>query len=284
MRITQQAGTAGRVRRVAAAAVSLVAATSLAAGCGGDDDALDTPAASSPTPSASPSANPKSTLLAAVPDEEDPAFRFSGSDPTGVVTGVVDPAGKGMDLTITEKDEKLDFTMKMSFRLIEQRSWMKVSFDGAEQLSSLLKLPTKWMELDHAKLTDPASVPYYEGADPGNTGAILGATGDTVTDQGGGTYTGTVDLTHGEHVRQAMADAVDVDALGEAAKAVPFTAVVGADGNLASLTLEIPAAGKRKATKYVVKYFDFGKAPKVTEPTGSQAQKAPASAYELLNG
>ncbi|RLK13921.1 hypothetical protein DER29_4955 [Micromonospora sp. M71_S20] len=283
MRMTQRTGTAGRVRRVATAAAVLLAATSLLAGCG-DDDTQDSPAASSPVPSASPSANPKSTLLAAVPDEEDPAFRFSGSDPTGVVTGVVDPAGKGMDLTVTEKDEKLDFTMKLSFRLIEQRSWMKVSFDGAEELSSMLKLPKKWMELDHAKLTDPASVPYYEGADPGNTGAILGAAGDTVTDQGGGTYTGTVDLTHGEHVRQAMADAVDVDALGAAAKTIPFTAVVGADGNLTSLTLEIPAAGKNKATKYVVKYFDFGKAPKVVVPTGSQAQKAPASAYELLNG
>ncbi|MFG1775190.1 hypothetical protein ACGFIR_17880 [Micromonospora sp. NPDC049051] len=280
--MTQQIGTAGRVRRVAAATVSLVAATSLAAGCG-NDDARDAPAASSPAPSASPSANPKSTLLAAVPTEEDPAFRFSGSDPTGVVTGVVDPAGKGMDLTVTEKDEELDFTMKLSFRLIEQRSWMKVSFDGADDLSSLLKLPKNWMELDHAKLTDPASVPHYEGADPGNTGAILRAAGDTVTEQHG-TYTGTVDLTDGEHVRQAMTDSVDVDALGEAAKAVPFTAVVGADGNLTSLTLQIPAVGKRKATKYVVKYFDFGKAPKVTEPTGSQVQKAPASAYELLNG
>ncbi|WP_442934074.1 hypothetical protein [Micromonospora sp. CPCC 205561] len=279
----QRTGTGGRVRRAATAAAALLAATSLAAGCG-DDDAQDTPAASSPVPSASPSANPKSTLLAAVPDEEDPAFRFSGSDPTGVVTGVVDPAGKGMDLTLTEKDEKLGFTMKLSFRLIEQRSWMKVSFDGADELSSMLKLPKKWMELDHAKLTDPASVPYYEGADPGNAGAILRAAGDTVTDQGGGTYTGTVDLTHGEHVRQAVADALDVDALGPAAKQVPFTAVVGADGNLTSLTLEIPAAGKNKATKYVVRYFDFGKAPKITAPTGSQAQKAPASAYELLNG
>ncbi|MEU4781385.1 hypothetical protein [Micromonospora sp. NPDC023633] len=281
--MTQRTGAAGRVRRVATAAAVLLAVTSLVAGCG-DDDSQETPTASSPTPSASPSANPKSTLLAAVPTEEDPAFRFEGSDPSGAVTGVVDPAGKGMDLTMTEKDEELDFTMKLSFRLIEQRSWMKVSFDGAEQLSSMLKLPKKWMELDHAKLTDPASVPYYEGADPGNTGAILRAAADTVTDQGGGTYAGTVDLTHGEHVRQAMADAVDVDALGAAAKTIPFTAVVGADGNLTSLTLEIPAAGKNKATKYVVKYFDFGKAPKVTVPTGSQAQEAPASAYELLNG
>ncbi|MGK5523207.1 hypothetical protein ACSNN9_28150, partial [Micromonospora sp. URMC 107] len=272
--MTQRTGAAGRVRRVATAAAALLAATSLVAGCG-DDDSQETPTASSPTPSASPSANPKSTLLAAVPTEEDPAFRFSGSDPSGAVTGVVDPAGKGMDLTVTEKDEELDFTMKLSFRLIEQRSWMKVSFDGAEQLSSMLKLPKKWMELDHAKLTDPASVPYYEGADPGNTGAILRAAADTVTDQGGGTYAGTVDLTHGEHVRQAMADAVDVDALGAAAKTIPFTAVVGADGNLTSLILEIPAAGKHKATKYVVTYFDFGKAPKVAVPTGSQAQKAP---------
>ena len=71
-------------------------------------------------------------------------------------------------------------------------------------------------------------------------------------------------------------------ALGEAAKTVPFTAVVGADKHLTSLTLKIPAAGKTKAYDYVVNYADYGTAPKISVPTGAAATKAPAMAYEML--
>lgn len=48
--------------------------------------------------------------------------------------------------------------------------------------------------------------------------------------------------------------------------------------------MTVPAAGKRKARKVVVRYFDFGSAPKLTAPAGDQVQAAPASAYELLGG
>ncbi|WP_433387919.1 hypothetical protein [Micromonospora sp. KLBMP9576] len=277
--MTQRTGAAGRVGRGATVAAALLAVTAMVAGCGGDGpDGTPTQAA----PSVSPPPSPKDTLLAAVPTEEDPAFRFSGSDLSGAVTGVVDPAGKALELTVTEKDEELDFTMKLTFRLIEQRSWMKVSFAGEQDLSTLLKLPKRWMELDPTKIKDPAGVPSYEGADPGNTGAIIQAA-QTVTEAGGGKYTGTVDLTDDPNVAEAL-EGVDVPGLGDAAKQVPFTAAVGPDGNLASLTVNIPAAGKQKATKYVVKYSNFGNTPQLTAPTGTQVQKAPASAYEMLNG
>ena len=72
--------------------------------------------------------------------------------------------------------------------------------------------------------------------------------------------------------------------LGEAGKHVPFTALVGPDHHLTSLVLEIPAAGKNKAYRYVVTYADFDSTPKITAPAGSAATKAPALAYEVLNG
>lgn len=277
----QRTGTAGTTRRVATTATAVLAATTLLTGCGPKEKAVGGSAATSAAaPASSPATDPKTTLLAAVPNEQDPAFRFSGIDGTDKVTGMVDPAVKAMELSYTLKfDEDPTVSMDMSFRVIEERSWMRVKVAGIDGLQQMMKIPTRWMALDKSKIKKDA--PGYEGTDPGSAAAIIG-TADTVIDKGDGTYTGFADLTRGTEVADAISS-VDVATLGDAAKKVPFTAVVGADGNLASLTVELPAAGRQKAGRYVVKYFDFGKAPKVTAPTGSDVQEAPAKAYELLN-
>ncbi|SBT48083.1 hypothetical protein [Micromonospora auratinigra] len=281
----QRTGAAGTIRRVATTATAVLAATTFLAGCGGtrgtdggSDPAPAAPAA--PAAASSAAADPKAVLLAAVPNEQDPAFRFSGVDGTDKITGMVDPAGKAMELSYAQKfEEDTSVSMKLSFRMIEERSWMRVRVSGIDGLQQMMKIPTRWMALDKSKIKEDP--PVYEGTDPGNAAVIIG-TADTVTDKGDGTYTGFADLTRGTEVADAISS-VDVAALGAAAKKVPFTAVVGADGNLASLTVELPAAGKKKAGRYVVKYFDFGKAPKVAAPSGSEAQPAPEEAYELLN-
>ncbi|GIJ21608.1 hypothetical protein [Micromonospora lutea] len=266
--MTQRTGTTATTRHLAVVAAALLAAT-LVAGC--DDKA--TPEAAAPPP------DPKQELLAAVPDEQDPAFRFTTSDASGDVSGVVDPANRGMDIDTVTKDK--DFTLEMSFRMVESRTWMKVNFKGAKDIQKLMKLPTKWMEMDPAKIEGPDSLPTYEGTDPGNADAIIRAATDVQAGEPG-TYTGVVDLS-------ATPELVDVleglTALGDTTGQLPFSAVVGADGNLAELTLEIPATGKKKkASEYVVEYFDFGAAPEVVAFTGDQAQQAPAPAYDLFNG
>ncbi|MEU4479654.1 hypothetical protein AB0F68_16590 [Micromonospora sp. NPDC023966] len=273
--MTQRTGTAVTFRRVAAIATAVLAATALSAGCG-------TGGSTGSDPAPSPSADPKAALLAAVPDDKDPAFRFSTLDGADKFVGVVDPAAHAMELGMSQKNDDPEFTMDMTFRVIDEDLWMRVKLTGISGLHDMLKLPKRWMALDRTKLDDGSEAPVYQNADPANTGAII-RTADTVEDKGNGTYTGLADLTDNVDVKSAF-DGVDVAALGEAAKKVPFTAVVGPDGNLSSLTLEIPAAGKQKAMKLVTRYYDFGKAPKLTAPAGDQVQKAPASAYELLNG
>ncbi|MFG3598811.1 hypothetical protein [Micromonospora chersina] len=275
--MTQRTGTAATFRRVAALASAVLATTVLSAGCGA---AGSTGSGSGPAPS--PSADPKAALLAAVPDEKDPAFRFSTLDGTDKFVGVVDPAAHAMELGLTQKVDDPGFTMAMTFRVIDEDLWMKVKLTGIPGLHDMLKMPKRWMTLDRTKLKDETEAPVYQNADPANTAAII-RTADTVEDKGSGTYTGVADLTANADVQSAF-DGVDVTALGEAAKKVPFTAVVGPDGNLTTLTLEIPAAGKHKAMKLVTRYYDFGKAPKLTAPSGEEVQKAPTSAYELLNG
>ncbi|MDG4794098.1 hypothetical protein [Micromonospora sp. WMMD1082] len=262
--MTQRTGTTAMTRRVAASAVALLAAT-LVAACDDKD-----PAASPP--------DPKQQLLASVPGEQDPAFRFTTRDTSGDVSGVVDPANRGMDIDTVTKDK--DFTLEMSFRMVESRTWMKVNFKGAQNIQKLMKLPTRWMELDPTKIEGADSLPTYEGTDPGNVEAIVRAATDVQAGEAG-TYTGLVDLATEPELVDILEGLAALD--GEAAQ-IPFTAVVDPEGNLSSLILDIPAAGKQKASQYVVEYFDFGAAPEVVAFTEDAAQQAPKAAYDLLNG
>ena len=274
--MTQRFGSVVSLRRTAALATAVLATAVLSAGCGTGDATEGT------GPAPSPSADPKAALLAAVPDEKDPAFRFTTIEGADKFDGVVDPAARGLELSMSEKSKDPEFTMGMTFRVIEEDIWMRVKITGMAGLQDMMKLPKRWMLLDRTKLNDASDVPVYQNADPANMAAVI-RTAETVEDRGDGTYAGFADLTANADIRESFTT-VDVAALGDAAKKVPFTAVVGPDGNLNSLTLELPAAGKQKAMKVVAKYYDFGKAPKLTAPTGAQVQKAPASAYEMLNG
>ncbi|MGC4852502.1 hypothetical protein ACLQ24_03705 [Micromonospora sp. DT4] len=236
------------------------------------------PAAAPPSsPSASPSISPKEALLDAVPDGTEGAFRFSGKDSSSTIDGRIDPAAKAFELNMVMPPDD-GVVVKMSFLVIEDQNWVKAKFSGRPGLP---KFPDKWMKLDRAKLTDAASIPTYDGVDQGNAGPLIQAA-TSVEQKSPGQYVGFIDVSAGEAAK-ALEDG-EAAALGEAGKKVPFTAVVGADKHLASLTLKMPAAGKAKAYDYVVKYADYGSAPKITVPTGAAATKAPAMAYDLLNG
>jgi hypothetical protein len=268
--MTQATGTAGTIRRTVGTVAAVLAATTLLAGCGTESE----PAAA---PQSSPSASPKDALLAAVPDGTEGAFRFSGKDASSTIDGRIDPAANAFELNMVMPPDD-GVVVKMSFLVIKDQNWVKAKFSGRPGLP---KFPDKWMKLDPTKLTDAASIPAYDGVDQGNTGPLIQAATE-VEEKSPGQYVGFIDVSAGEAAK-ALEDG-EAAALGEAGKKVPFTAVVGADKHLASLTLKIPAAGKTKAYDYVVKYTDYGSTPKITAPTGASATKAPATAYELLNG
>ncbi|MEU7845251.1 hypothetical protein AB0B39_30285 [Micromonospora sp. NPDC049114] len=272
--MTQATGTAGTIRRTVFTAAAVLASTTLLAGCGSKSE----PAAAPPSsPSASPSVSPKEALLDAVPDGTEGAFRFSGKDASSTIDGRIDPAAKAFELNMVMPPDD-GIVVKMSFLVIEDQNWVKAKFSGRPGLP---KFPDKWMKLDPTKLTDAASIPTYDGVDQGNAGPLIQAA-TSVEEKSPGQYAGFIDVSDTEAAK-ALEEG-EAAALGEAAKKVPFTAVVGADKHLASLTLKMPAAGKAKAYDYVVKYADYGSAPKISAPTGAAATKAPAGAYELLNG
>lgn len=268
-------------RRVTVGSATVLAAGVLLTGCG--------LVGSEPQPPPAP----KDALLAAVPGEKTPAFRFSGVNAAGRrITGAVDPTGRGTELNIApaeaeseneaeaenenESENEADFSLAMSFRVVDQRSWLRVHFEDAAELNELLELPRQWMELDQSKLSNPQ---VYDGADIGNAGVIIRAA-DAVRQQADGAYTGTVDLTAGPEIAEAVAE-VDVAALGEQATSIPFTAVVGSDGHLDTLTMEIPAVDEQPAAEFLVRYYDYGNAPAIASPTGD-VTPAPDVAYEIL--
>lgn len=266
----QHTGTSRGFRRHTLAAVAMVTVAISAAGCDTVKQAADKVT----------QLTAKETLLAAVPDDTEQPFRFTGKDATSEVSGSVDPANKGLHLSMSVKDTELGFTTNMAFLIIGNDHWVKINFTGAKGVTGLPKLPATWMRVDTAKLSDKESVPSYDGADQGNTGPLLQAA-TSVDDSGGGRYAGTIDLTSGEAAKVLEAEQMTV--LGEAAKKVPFEAVVGSEQHLASLTLKIPAAGSMKAYDYVVNYTDYGKAPNLEPPTGNAVRNAPPVVYEMLN-
>ncbi|WFE51667.1 hypothetical protein [Micromonospora sp. WMMD1155] len=273
--MTQATGTAGTFGRTVGTIAAVLAATTLLGGCGPKDEPAAAPRSG---PSASPTVDPKRALLDAVPDGTEGTFQFSGKDSTNTHTGRVDPASKAVELSITGAPGSDGITTKMSFLLIGEEAWLKAKFSGKPGLP---KFPDKWMKLDRTKLTGSDTIPAYDSADQGNAGPLIEAA-TSVQEQSPGQYVGVVDVSAGNAAE--VLDDGEAAALGEAGKTVPFTAVVDEEKRLTSLTLKIPAAGKAKAYDYVVTYTDYGTAPKISVPTGSAATKAPAMAYEMLNG
>ncbi|MEU4472177.1 hypothetical protein [Micromonospora sp. NPDC023888] len=273
--MTQATGSASTTRRTAGVIAAMLATTTLLGACGPTSEPASAPQSS---PSASPTADPKQVLLDAVPDGTEGTFRFAGKDSSSTLSGRVDPDAKGVELNTTIAPGSDGITVKMSMLIIGDELWMKAKLTGQ---AGLPKFPDKWMKLDRTKLSDSAGIPTYDGADQGNAGPLIQAA-TSVREQSPGRYAGVIDVSAG-NAAEALEDG-EAAALGEAGKAVPFTAVVGADKHLTSLTLKIPAAGKAKAYDYVVNYADYGTTPKISVPTGAAATSAPKMAYEILNG
>ncbi|MFC4019678.1 hypothetical protein ACFOW4_17275 [Micromonospora sp. GCM10011542] len=273
--MTQATGSAGTIRRTVGTVAAVLGTTILLGGCGPKSEPAAAPQG---RPATSPTTSPKEALLDAVPDGTEGTFRFSGKDASSTHTGRIDPEAKAFEINTVIAPDSDGITAKMSFLLVGDRVWMKAKFSGQPGLP---KFPDKWMTLDRTKLTDGAGIPSYDGADQGNAGPLIEAA-TSVEEQSPGRYVGVIDVSAG-NAAKALEEG-EAAALGAAAKKVPFTAMVGADKHLASLTLKIPAAGKAKAYDYVVTYADYGSTQKITVPTGSAVTKAPPMAYEMLNG
>jgi hypothetical protein len=226
-------------------------------------------------------ATPKDQLLAAVPDGSQGTFRYTFADAETQGSGVVDPAGKKVQHTVVYKDPALGFTLTMTFLVIDQDSWMKVTFGHTENVTGLPKLPKKWMHLDRSKIKDLNELTLdFTDPDPVGTASLFESTVE-VQQAGTGEYRGIMDLTRATGAE--LVDKETVTALGDKAKAIPFRATVDGAGRLTLVSLDVPAAGKTKAATYRVAFADYGSAPPVKQPAAGDVQEAPPAAYDLIN-
>jgi hypothetical protein len=263
---------------------SLVAAVVLAAalaGCGPATDPAAGGAGASTPPTTPPSAG--ELLVKSVPAAGSVKYGFAVKGGDTPLNGVLDASGKAYRYDVTQVNADPHFKMTMNFLFVGEKSWVKIGFSEASGLTGLPKLPAKWMLLDKSKLKgdDALPTPADDESDPGAAGAIMAAIVDAKQTTPGH-FTGTTDLT-----RQPDAGIVDektLKALGAKAKSLAFRADTDASGRLTSVIVDIPAVGKTKAHRYAVSYRDYGTVKSPVEPSAAEQQKAPAAAYDLLNG
>jgi hypothetical protein len=223
---------------------------------------------------------PKDQLLAAVPDGSQGNFRYTFNDAETRGSGVVDPAGKKLRHTLTYRDPALGFSVTTTFLVVDRDAWLKVAFANTKNVTGLPKLPKKWMHLDRSKVKDFDDFGFDE-PDPVGAASLFQSTVE-VKPAGTGEYRGVVDLTRATGLE--LVDREIVSALGDKAKTIPFRARVDGSGRLASVSLDVPAAGKTKPATYRVEYADYGHAPPVAQPAPGDVQEAPPAAYDMVNG
>lgn len=268
------------VRKLRSAAVAALVAAGVAAagGCG-----LADAAGESAAPVSRATLGPQETLIKSLPDVTTGSFHFvvKGSGMSAV--GDLDADRRSYRFDLAYREPQFGFTLHSDFLVVEEQTWIKMRFTGAEGLTGLPKLPKKWMLIDPAKIKNAKDVPlgYDAKTEPGGAGVVLQGIVD-VRQSGAGEFAGTTDLTgQGD---SKIVDPEQLAALGERAKALPFEAGIDDQGRLISTVVRIPAAGKHKATKYEVTYSNYGKAPAPAAPAADQQQKATKEAYEMLNG
>jgi hypothetical protein len=258
--------------------LGLMAATTLAvAGC--TDDATN-PGAGSPasgTPSVSVSsgaADPAATsaLSTAAAKLDDTSFKITMSAGPGLsLTGLMDaPNSVG---TGTLELNGSNTTIQVKSLLVGQDLYV--------QVPGVTKADT-WTHIDVDRLPQGVNLGLRPGQiDPANTARLLAATTD-VQQVDSRSYRGSLDLTRVAGV--AGIDKAAVDAWGDAARNVPFTAGLDDQGRLSAMTIQLPAVAGQQAQPLEILYTDYGTPVTAVKPAADKIIEAPESLYTTLSG
>ncbi|MGK5522118.1 hypothetical protein ACSNN9_22555 [Micromonospora sp. URMC 107] len=253
-------------RRLATTGVALVAALALGlTGCGTKTDA-DAPAGNGgattgAAPASSAPADARAELSAAAQklNQQSVKMQLKSSVITG--SGSMDPATKTGDMT-----------MKMgaqgTFRIL------LIGNDAYLKITGMQGMPKKWLHMDATKLGKSGQLNLMPEGDPGGAKQMV----DSVVDAektGPGSYSGTLDYT------RTKADDKAIQALGDKAKAVPFTARVDDQGRLVEFAIDTQVLHESLGTM-ITTYSDFGAPVTVEKPAASDTQEAPQELIESM--
>jgi hypothetical protein len=196
--------------------------------------------------------------------------------------GLPPVTGHGSRMAITTDGPEPGSSISMGFMLLGDDAWIRLRLEPAA-IGEQLGIPDGWVAFD------PARVESFRigdadggGTDPVGAGDLLEiAVG--VARAENRNYSGTLDLTTVEDPMLLTAE--QITALGDAAKAVPFTASVDAEGRLSAVTAQIPAGGGKAGGTCRIAFADYGRAPTPTEPAAEdRSEEGEEKIYEILNG
>jgi hypothetical protein len=147
-----------------------------------------------------------------------------------------DPQGTSFEVRSTGKDIYLKFGGELGRKTGDQ--WMRIKGDSV-----------------------PGGLGLGSAQDPGDAQRLLRGIKEVRRDGPLG-FKGTLDLT-----KSPSANPSSVKALGDKARALPFTARMDEQGRLVGLTLQMDAVNP-SVPPMVVRYYDFGAKVSVTKPSG----------------
>jgi hypothetical protein len=225
--------------------------------------------------------DPKEALLSALAGYDKGVFavEFAGRDSSG--SAAVDVPKKQVYMKVVSTVQSSTLTLEVL--AIEPDTYVKVNaageltkMPGMQQMNGKL-----WMHIDPSKVKDPddAGIDFDDLDTFGLTALLKSA--QSVQQAGNQKYSGTLDLAKGESM--PMTDEAVAKALGAKAATVPFTATLDAEGRLAELLIDVPAAGATKPHQLKMTLTQYGTATVPAKPTGKAVIEAPAKVYDFLN-
>jgi hypothetical protein len=255
-------------RRLTTTGVALVAAIGF--GLGGCSSNGSTGGAADPTASATSAASqvePREELAAAVEKLNDDTAKVTFAMTGFNGTGAIDPAGQKMRLS--GEAGLGSQVLKIDMMTLGQDIYMKL--DGLPMASD------KWQHIDATKLAAGNQLRQMSSGDPIGANNLLKAIAD-VQRVDEHSFKGTLDFTKSPTVDQQA-----LQALGDKAKAVPFTARTDEQGRLTELTVDMqsiqPGLAPLKAT-----YSDFGAPVDVEKPAASEVEEATDDVLRAFGG
>ncbi|MEV1285635.1 hypothetical protein [Micromonospora sp. NPDC049679] len=253
-------------RRLTTTGLGLVAALSIGvAGCAAPTGTPGAGASGSATPSTSSSASNSASNSAA--DELTAAAQKLNNDTVTVAmemtglkaNGSLDPVRNRATMTMNLATNGKPVTTEI----------IAVDKDAYVKLTGMPNVQNKWMHVDAAKLAG-GNFDIMPQGDPAGASKMIKGMAD-VERTGEGSFRGTLDLTKAPTINTAA-----IAALGDKAKAVPFTAAVDGQGRLTRLTVDLttiaPALGTLNTT-----YSNFGAPVTATKPAAAETVEAPDS-------
>ncbi len=244
--------------------------------------------------------DPKAAIAASTTALDAGNYAFTATTPGGAdASGAVHAPSRSatLEMVSTEKDAEGTF----SFRFVGTDRYMKLTFDTSELTGGLDGLDTgspevakmvkdlekmvdmfsgkTWLHVDVTKVKQGDDL-TLDPENPDLTGATT-LVDAVVTAQGDArTVTGTLDATElgDDHGPWAAAD---FTAMGEKAKALPYTATLDDQGRLTRLVLDAPKAGDVPAGPWTIDITGYG--TQVEQEKPANAEEMPDDAYDMIN-